>query len=102
MMISSGALNYFSEKSLLYHIENHHFTASVAAVFEHHNRHFRFFIGFYKLIAAFKIRSASNLYARMGSGMAGSVLLMIPPIVIFILMQRNVVETMTFAGMKEG
>lgn len=46
--------------------------------------------------------SASNLYARMGSGMAGSVLLMVPPIVIFILMQRNVVETMTFAGMKEG
>ena len=46
--------------------------------------------------------SASNLYARMGAGMAGSVLLMIPPIVIFILMQRNVVETMTFAGMKEG
>ena len=46
--------------------------------------------------------SASNLYARMGSGMAGSVLLMIPPIVIFILMQRNVVKTMTFAGMKEG
>lgn len=46
--------------------------------------------------------SASNVYARMGSGMAGSVLLMIPPIVIFILMQRNVVETMTFAGMKEG
>ncbi len=46
--------------------------------------------------------SASNAYARMGSGMAGSVLLMIPPIIIFILMQRNVVETMTFAGMKEG
>ena len=46
--------------------------------------------------------SASNLYARMGSSMAGSVLLMIPPIVIFILMQRNVVETMPFAGMKEG
>ncbi|MDE7325510.1 MAG: carbohydrate ABC transporter permease [Lachnospiraceae bacterium] len=45
--------------------------------------------------------SASNAYARMGSGMAGSVLLMIPPIIIFILMQRNVVETMTFAGMKE-
>ena len=45
--------------------------------------------------------SASNAYARMGSGMAGSVLLMIPPIVIFILMQRNVVETMTCAGLKE-
>ena len=34
-------------------------------------------------------------------GMAGSVLLMIPPIIVFILMQRNVVETMTFAGMKD-
>lgn len=45
--------------------------------------------------------SASNLYARMGSGMAGSVLLMIPPIVVFIIMQRNVVETMTCAGIKE-
>ena len=46
--------------------------------------------------------SASNAYARMGSGMAGSVLLMIPPIVVFILLQRHVVETMTFAGLKEG
>ncbi len=46
--------------------------------------------------------SASNAYARMGSGMAGSVLLMIPPIVVFVLTQRNVVETMTFAGLKEG
>jgi len=45
--------------------------------------------------------SASNLYARMGSGMAGSVILMIPPIVVFIIMQRNVVETMTCAGIKE-
>lgn len=45
--------------------------------------------------------SSSNVYARMGSGMAGSVLLMIPPIVIFIITQRNVVETMTFAGIKE-
>lgn len=45
--------------------------------------------------------SSSNVYARMGSGMAGSVLLMIPPVVIFIITQRNVVETMTFAGIKE-
>lgn len=43
----------------------------------------------------------SSLYARMGAGMAGSVLLMLPPIILFILLQRNVVETMTFAGMKE-
>lgn len=45
--------------------------------------------------------SASSVYARMGSGMAGSVLLMIPPILVFIVLQKNVVETMTFAGMKE-
>lgn len=45
--------------------------------------------------------SASNLYARMGSGMAGSLLLMIPPIVVFILLQKNVVATMTCAGIKE-
>lgn len=45
--------------------------------------------------------SSSNVYARMGSGMAGSVLLMIPPILIFIITQRNVVETMVFAGIKE-
>jgi len=29
------------------------------------------------------------------------VILMIPPIVVFIIMQRNVVETMTCAGIKE-
>ena len=45
--------------------------------------------------------SSSNLYARMGSGMAGSVLLMLPPIIIFILTQKNVVTTMTYAGIKE-
>ncbi|HWT73449.1 MAG TPA: carbohydrate ABC transporter permease [Mobilitalea sp.] len=45
--------------------------------------------------------SASSLYARMGAGMAGSVLLMLPPIILFVILQRNVVETMTFAGMKE-
>lgn len=44
---------------------------------------------------------ASGTYARMGAGMAGSVLLLFPPIVLFVLLQRNVVETMTFAGMKE-
>ena len=58
--------------------------------------------GLSKELVALEQVSASNAYARMGSGMAGSVLLMIPPIVVLILMQRNVVETMTFAGMKEG
>lgn len=42
-----------------------------------------------------------NSYARMGSFMAASVLLMLPPIIIFVLLQSNVMQTMTFAGIKE-
>lgn len=42
-----------------------------------------------------------NSYARMGSFMAASVLLMLPPIIIFVLLQSNVIQTMTFAGIKE-
>lgn len=45
--------------------------------------------------------NAANSFARMGAGMAGSVLLMLPPVIVFILLQKNVVETMTFAGLKE-
>lgn len=45
--------------------------------------------------------NVANTYARMGSGMAASVLLMIPPIIVFVLLQSNVIQTMTFAGMKE-
>jgi ABC-type glycerol-3-phosphate transport system permease component len=43
---------------------------------------------------------ASDPIARMGAGAAASVILMIPPIIIFVLLQRKVVETMTFAGIK--
>ncbi|WP_372630194.1 carbohydrate ABC transporter permease [Cohnella sp.] len=37
---------------------------------------------------------------RAGAGSAASVILMLPPIALFILIQRKVVETMTFAGIK--
>lgn len=43
---------------------------------------------------------AGDPIARIGAGAAASVILMIPPIIVFILLQRKVVETMTFAGIK--
>lgn len=42
----------------------------------------------------------SDAFARYGSGMAASVILMLPPIIVFLLLQKKVVETMTFAGIK--
>lgn len=51
-------------------------------------------------VALEQINLANN-YARMGSAMAASVILMIPPVIIFILLQSNVIQTMTFAGMKD-
>ena len=39
--------------------------------------------------------------ARSGSAMAATVLLMIPPIVVYLLCQSNVLETMSNAGIKE-
>lgn len=43
---------------------------------------------------------ASGGIARSGAAAAGSVLLMIPPILIFIFAQSSVMETMTHSGMK--
>ena len=39
--------------------------------------------------------------ARVGAGAAAAVILMIPPIVIFIISQSNVIETMVSSGLKE-
>ena len=44
---------------------------------------------------------SSNAIARMGVGMASTVFLMIPPIVLFILSQSQVIQTMAHAGIKE-
>ena len=43
----------------------------------------------------------SGSIERTGASTAGSVILMIPPIVIFIFTQSNVVQTMTSSGIKE-
>ena len=39
--------------------------------------------------------------ARAGSAMAATVILMIPPILVYMLSQRNVIETMSSAGIKD-
>lgn len=39
--------------------------------------------------------------ARMGEGMAASLLLILPPIAVFIVSQNRIVETMAFAGLKD-
>lgn len=49
---------------------------------------------------AFEQIAQENFVVRMGPGSAASVILMLPPILLFILLQRKVVETMTFAGIK--
>ena len=44
---------------------------------------------------------SSSAIARMGVGMAGVVFLMIPPLLLFILLQSKVIETMAHAGIKD-
>lgn len=44
---------------------------------------------------------SSGGIARAGSAMVATVLLMIPPIIVFIISQRNVMETMSSSGIKE-
>ena len=39
--------------------------------------------------------------ARAGSSMAVTVIMMIPPIIVFLISQSNVVEAMSSAGIKE-
>ena len=39
--------------------------------------------------------------ARQGSAMAVSVIMMIPPIVVYLISQSNVIEAMSSAGIKE-
>ena len=39
--------------------------------------------------------------ARAGSAMAATVILMIPPIIVYLISQSNVIETMSSAGIKE-
>ena len=43
----------------------------------------------------------SSGIARSGSAMAATVLLMIPPVIVYLITQSNVLETMSSAGIKE-
>ena len=43
----------------------------------------------------------SGSLERQGVSVAGSVLLILPPILLFVLSQSNVIETMTSSGIKE-
>ena len=40
-------------------------------------------------------------YARMGPSMAGTVIMLIPPILLFLFTQNQVIETMAYSGIKE-
>ncbi len=44
---------------------------------------------------------AGNTIARAGVGAAAAIFLMVPPIVLFMIAQTSVVQTMAFAGIKE-
>ena len=55
----------------------------------------------YKTLPTVVNQAASSGLARAGVSMAAAVFLLIPPIVIFMLAQRQVIETMAHSGIKE-
>lgn len=55
----------------------------------------------FKLLPTALSQIATSGIARSGAGSAAGILLMIPPCLFFIFSQRNVVETMANAGIKE-
>ena len=55
----------------------------------------------YKTLPTVVTQAAASGLARAGVAMAAAVFLMIPPIVIFMLAQRQVIETMAHSGIKE-
>lgn len=52
------------------------------------------------LPAVFRQISSTNTIATVGIGAAAAVLLMIPPIVVFLFSQNRILETMAYSGMK--
>lgn len=55
----------------------------------------------YKTLPTVVTQAAASGLARAGVAMAAAVFLLIPPIVIFMLAQRQVIETMAHSGIKE-
>lgn len=54
-----------------------------------------------KLLPNIMSQIAGGGLARMGASMASSVLMMIPPIIIYLISQSNIIETMSSAGIKD-
>ena len=54
-----------------------------------------------KLLPNIMSQIASGGLARMGASMASSVLMMLPPMIIYLFSQSNIIETMSNAGMKD-
>lgn len=51
---------------------------------------------------SYAVKQAGNSgLARTGAAMAGSVVILIPPVIIFMAVQKNVMETMSYSGIKE-
>lgn len=55
----------------------------------------------YKTLPTVVTQAAASGLARAGVAMAAAVFLLIPPIIIFMLAQRQVIETMAHSGIKE-
>jgi len=55
----------------------------------------------YKTLPTVVAQAAASGLARAGVAMAAAVFMLVPPIVIFMLAQRQVIETMAHSGIKE-
>lgn len=53
------------------------------------------------LPAVFRQISSTNTVATVGIGAAAAVLLMIPPLLVFVFSQSRMIETMAHSGMKD-
>ena len=54
----------------------------------------------YKMVSSLLTQIVSGGTARAGVGSAFSLLLMLPPVILFILCQSRIIETMSNSGMK--
>lgn len=55
----------------------------------------------YKTLPTVVQQAASSGLARAGVAMAAAVFMLVPPIVVFMIAQKNVIETMAHSGIKE-
>ncbi|MBQ9956384.1 MAG: carbohydrate ABC transporter permease, partial [Ruminococcus sp.] len=55
----------------------------------------------YKTLPTVVQQAATSGLARAGVAMAAAVFMLVPPIVVFMIAQKNVIETMAHSGIKE-